>query len=130
MSYILLVEDNKENAEMTIRILESANYRVKHVINGLESTPAVRHEKPALILMDFDLPDVNGRTMVLVLKKLAPTVPVVAVTARTGEAEMRIAKGFGCSAFISKPFDPQHLLTVVGKFVPAPAASPPPTPAP
>ena len=120
MSYILLVEDNQENADMTIRILEAAGYKVKHVTQGLQAGPLARSEPPSLILMDFDLPDINGRVMALTLKKQLVSTPIVAVTARTGEAEARIAQRFGMSAFISKPFLPEHLLAVVGQFVPAP----------
>src|SRR5262245_59545467 len=112
MSYILLVEDNLENAEMTIRILESGGYTVRHVTKGLESAPMARKDRPMLILMDIDLPDINGRTMTLLLKKqlggiLAP--PVIAVTARVGENEMRLAASVGCAAFIAKPFVPDEL---------------------
>jgi CheY-like chemotaxis protein len=122
MSYILLVEDNQENADMTIRILKSAGYEVKHVLQGLQAGPLARAETPSLILMDFDLPDINGRVMALTLKKqLGAATPIIAVTARTGEAEARIAQRFGMSAFVSKPFLPEHLLAVVGQFVPAPS---------
>jgi DNA-binding response OmpR family regulator len=71
--------------------------------------------------MDFDLPDVDGRTMVLVLKKQlggqqAP--PIVAVTARTSDQDKIMARRFGCSAFIAKPFEPADLLDVVRQLVP------------
>jgi len=120
MSYVLLVEDNIENAEMTIRILESAGYDVKHVTQGLESAPVARKDRPMIILMDIDLPDINGRTMTLLLKKqlggpLAP--PIIAVTARVGENEMRLAANVGCAAFIAKPFAPGELLRVIAQVL-------------
>jgi CheY-like chemotaxis protein len=123
MSYILLVEDNQSNADMVIRILQSANYEVRHVLRGFEGAEMARKDHPALILMDFDLPDVDGRTMVLVLKKQlgASAPPIVAVTARTGEHEMKMAKKFGCTAFVSKPFMPEDLLKLVRDLIPAPA---------
>ncbi len=119
MEYILLIEDNQANADMTIRILEAANYRVKHVLRGFDGAQIARREKPMLILMDFDLPDVNGRNLTLVLKKqLGPTAPpIVAVTARTDQHEIRVAAAFGCAAFISKPFLPADLLSVVQRLI-------------
>lgn len=119
MSHILLVEDNQSNADMVIRILQSANFEVRHALRGFQGAEMARKNRPALILMDFDLPDVDGRTMVLVLKKQlgASAPPIVAVTARTGEHEMKMAKKFGCTAFVSKPFLPEDLLKLVKELL-------------
>src|SRR5262249_42587379 len=114
-------EDNQANADMVIHILTSVGYEVQHFIRGLEGAQFARMQRPALILMDFDLPDVDGRSMVLVLKKQlggAAAPPIVAVTAQTGDSEMRIAMRFGCSAFVSKPFTPEQLLDVIAALIP------------
>ena len=116
MGYILVIEDNQANADITIRILEAAGYTVKHVLRGLEGAKLARTDRPDLILMDFDLPDVNGRTLTLVIKRQLGDVkapPIVAVTGNTSEREIRLAQAFGCSAFVSKPFLPDDLLMVV-----------------
>jgi CheY-like chemotaxis protein len=122
MSYILLIEDNQENADMTIRILSSANHQVKHCLRGFEGAQAARQKRPDIILMDFDLPDIDGRTMTLMLRKQlgqnAP--PIVAVTARAGAAEMRLAEQFGCQGFISKPFAPDELLNIITQVLELP----------
>jgi two-component system, chemotaxis family, chemotaxis protein CheY len=120
MSYILLVEDNQGNADMTIRILESAGYEVQHVLRGFDGSRLARAERPALVLMDFDLPDVNGRTLALIMRKQlgdqnAP--PIVALTAKTGDVEVKLAERFGFAGFISKPFLPEQLLGVIGKLL-------------
>jgi CheY-like chemotaxis protein len=122
MSYILLVEDNQMNADMVIRLLESINMKVRHVQRGLEGARMARQERPDLILMDFNLPDIDGRTLVLQLKKqlggrAAP--PIVAITARTGESEERIAQKFGCAAFVSKPFVPDEFIQLIKSLVKA-----------
>lgn len=116
MSYILLVEDNQANADMVIRVLSSVGLEVKHFIRGLDAARAARQSRPNLILMDFDLPDIDGRSLILTLKKqlgnnVAP--PIVAVTGRTADVEKELARRFGCSAFICKPFLPEDLLKVV-----------------
>jgi CheY-like chemotaxis protein len=121
MSYVLLVEDNQENADMVIRLLHKLGLEVRHTVRGLEGAHMARTERPSLILMDFNLPDIDGRTMVLQLKKqlggpAAP--PIAALTARTGNVERQLAQRFGCSAFISKPFEPEEFLEIVRSLVP------------
>src|SRR5438552_17963954 len=123
MSYILLVEDNQENADMVIRLLRASHYKVRHTLRGLAWARMARQELPALILMDFNLPDIDGRTLVLQLKKQlgGPSAPpIVALTARTGDLEMRMAQNFGCTAFVNKPFVPEQFLDLIRSLVPAP----------
>ncbi len=119
-SYILLIEDNQASADMTLHILTSAGFEVKHALRGLDGARLARLERPALILMDFDLPDINGRTLALVMKhqlgdRRAP--PIVAVTARTSSEEKWLARQFGCAAFIAKPYDPSELIAVVNRLL-------------
>ena len=121
MAYVLLVEDNQDNADIMIRLLRSLNLEVRHTKRGLEGAGWARREPPILILMDINLPDIDGRTIILMLKKqlggkAAP--PIVAVTARKGENEMWLAERFGCSAFISKPFEPEAFLSVIRELLP------------
>ncbi len=120
MAYILLVEDNQDNANMAIHALQSAGYEVRHFSKGLEGAKAARKDRPALILMDFNLPDVDGRTMALLLKKQlgnysAP--PIIAFTARTGRSEEMLARSFGCDGFVSKPCTPGELLDLVNRLL-------------
>ncbi len=117
MSTILIVEDNPDNAEMMIRILEAANYEVHHYAEGLKGAAAARELRPDIILMDFDLPDINGRSLILVLSKQLPDTAIIAVTAHAGISEEKIAKRFGGVDFVAKPFEPQHLLEVVQKHL-------------
>jgi CheY-like chemotaxis protein len=119
MKTVILIEDNMENADMTIRILRSAGYEVAHCMRGLDGAKLVRQQKPDVVLIDFDLPDIDGRTLALLLKKQlgAATPPLVAVTARTGVAEMRAAEKLGCSGFVSKPFMPDELLGIIEQIL-------------
>jgi CheY-like chemotaxis protein len=121
MSHILIVEDDPTTAEMMTRLLIHAGYTVRHFDRGLAGIRDVRANAPALILMDFNLPDVDGRTLVLSLKKIMPggsPIPVVAVTARSGPHEQALAQRFGCEGFIAKPFAPEDLLKMVQQFLP------------
>jgi CheY-like chemotaxis protein len=115
MTQILLIEDNQENADMTIRILTSAGYGVEHHLRGFAGAQAARSNHPDVILMDYDLPDIDGRTLSLLLNKQLGQnpPPIIAVTARAGISEMRLAESFGCRGFISKPFLPNDLLSII-----------------
>jgi CheY-like chemotaxis protein len=121
MAYILLIEDNQLNADMVIHLLKPLNVEIRHVLHGLDGAKMARQDHPALIFMDFNLPDIDGRTLTLQLKKQLGGVaapPIVALTARAGEREERLAEKFGCSAFVSKPFVPEELLRLVKRLVP------------
>ncbi len=90
MANILLVEDNQNTADFIVRILESAGHTVFHAKSGLEGARWARASRPDLVLMDFDLPDVNGRTIVLSLRRQAPpdVLPIIAVTASLAKSRM------------------------------------------
>lgn len=124
MGYILLVEDNQDNAKMIIHILESEHYEVRHYARGLPAAHAARQERPDLIVMDFNLPDVNGHVLTLLLvQQLGGNLkapPIIACTARVGMVEAKLAEQSGCSAFLSKPFAPENLLALVDQFIKPP----------
>ncbi|HEX2906791.1 MAG TPA: response regulator [Phototrophicaceae bacterium] len=121
MSHILLIEDNQNNADYTIRILQGAGYEVEHYFGGLDGARAARRQRPDLILLDFNLPDIDGNVLILTLKKnlggkAAP--PIVAVTARNTAVDRQLAKSFGFDAFVGKPFEPEELLQIVKTLLP------------
>ena len=121
MANILLVEDNQNTADFMVRILESAGHKVCHAKSGLEGARWARASRPDLVLMDFDLPDVNGRSIVLSLRRSSPpnVLPIIAVTVQADEESIKLAEGFGCNAFLAKPFLPEDLLNLVAHFLPA-----------
>lgn len=123
MATILLVEDNQNTADFIMRILEAAGHDVCHAKSGLEGARWARATRPDLVLMDFDLPDVNGRSVVLSLRRQSPPeeLPIIAVTVQADEDSIKLAEGFGCNAFLAKPFLPEDLLKLVEHFVNPPA---------
>lgn len=121
MATILLIEDNQHNADYIIRILEGEGHAVTHYINGLEGARAARQLQPNLVLLDFNLPDIDGSVLVLTLKKhlgghTAP--PIVAVTARNSDTDRMLSRRMGFAGFIGKPFEPYELLSIVNSLLP------------
>lgn len=125
MTYVMLVEDNQDNADLIIRALSASGFEVRHFARGLAALSSVTKDKPAVILLDFNLPDIDGRTLILGFKrKLGDEVPVIAVTARVSELDQRLAFSFGATAFIGKPFDPRDLVLMVQRLLNVSAAQP------
>ncbi len=115
MGKILIIEDNPNNAEMMIRILQAVGHEVHHYVEGLKGAVAARELRPDIILMDFDLPDINGRNLILVLRKQLPNTAIIAVTAHVDANNEKIARRFGSVDYIAKPFEPNRLLDAVEK---------------
>lgn len=113
MSRILLVEANQAAAKRILAILHSASYEVEHVLFGLDAAKSTQKSRPGLILMDFNLPDIDGRIIALFLRQQLVDVPIVVYTSDSDETEARLIINFGCSAFLSNPFAAEELLNMV-----------------
>jgi DNA-binding response OmpR family regulator len=106
MIKLLLIEDDAKCARMVEKILEPHGFEVHHVATGLGGIQLARQITPALILLDMDLPDLNGKVVCVQLRTIvSKTTPVIAFTAENGAKAKRIALAFGCDDFISKPID-------------------------
>ncbi|MEO8138115.1 MAG: response regulator [Gemmatimonadota bacterium] len=115
MARILVVEDNSTNLSLTVFLLESAGYGVLTASDAEGALALARDEHPDLILMDIQLPGMDGLTATARLKADEATraIPVVALTAlvmRGDEARIRSA---GCDAYIAKPMRYQEFLKIV-----------------
>jgi len=107
MKTILLVEDNERNRKLVRTILEFRGYEVIECDDGAPSLELARAHKPALVLMDIQLPTMDGITALGRLRADPDTaaIPVVAVTASVtpGERDRVVAAGF--NGYVSKPID-------------------------
>ena len=116
---ILLVEDNVMNRRLAQFLLKSEGYIVYEATNGREALELVKAHAPDLILMDLQLPELDGFTTTQILKQDATTkdIPVVALTAyaMTGDAERALEAG--CDGYITKPFDKQGFLETVASYL-------------
>ena len=104
---ILLVEDNERNRKLVRTVLEFRGHEVVECGDGEGALPLAREHRPALVLMDIQLPKLDGISALRQLRADAETaaIPVIAVTASvtSGERERVIAAGF--NGYISKPID-------------------------
>jgi len=111
---ILLVEDNLDNAQLFMRILQTAGYNVIHMTRGLDGLREAHNRKFAVIILDFDLPDIDGAQVGLALRRSIGATPLIALTAQAEKVTRVKAHRFGFDAFITKPCTDQELLKTIG----------------
>ncbi len=116
---ILNVEDVKENRDLIRRILESESYRVIDAVNALDGIALAVESTPDLILMDINLPDLDGFTAITRIRsfKQLAHVPILALTARTVSNDRERAKAIGCDGYLNKPIDFDELVELVAKYI-------------
>ena len=118
---ILVVEDNPLNLELISDILEAHGYRVQAATSGAEAIKMVDAEKPDLILMDIQLPGLDGLTITGMIKEKPGDhdLPIIALTAHAMRGDEEKAKEAGCDGYISKPIDTRAVPKTVRDFLDA-----------
>lgn len=116
---VMLVEDFADTREMMRRALELGGCRVLEAANGQEAIELAQRERVDLILMDLNMPVLDGFTATLRIREYEPTrdVPVVAVTAFDTAEFRAAATAVGCSEYIVKPLDFERLASVLKQFL-------------
>lgn len=112
---ILIVEDNELNMKLFNDLLEAKGYNIVQTSNGMQALDLARENKPDLILMDIQLPEVSGLEVTKWIKEdeTISHIPVIAVTAFAMKGdEERIRQG-GCEAYISKPISVASFLQTI-----------------
>jgi len=116
---VLIVEDNELNMKLFHDILAAHGYQTVQTRNGLEALELARSHRPAVILMDIQLPEVSGLEVTKWLKEDDDLrhIPVVAITAFAMKGDEERIRSGGCEAYISKPISVSHFLETVQRFV-------------
>lgn len=119
MAKILIVEDNTMNRDMLARRLERSGYEVLSANDGEQGVALARGESPALILMDMNLPGLNGREATYLLKSSPETraIPVIALTAYASTSDREQAMAAGCDDYDTKPVDLERLIGKISRWV-------------
>ena len=123
---ILLVEDNAANRYLATFLLENSGYSVVHAGNGREAVVAAQNEMPDLILMDIQMPEVDGYEAARRIKTephLAH-IPILAVTsyAMAGDREKALLLGF--AGYLEKPIVTETFIAEISRFIPSKAGTP------
>lgn len=119
MGVIVLVEDQYENARLARRLLEAAGHVVHVAVDGEAGLTAIFDVRPDLVLMDLGLPDIDGQTVIGILRQEASMkhVPLVAFTAYPEQIAHDLGAAYGCSGVISKPIDTRRFVAQVNAFM-------------
>ena len=115
MAKILIVEDNPANMKLAIFLLESAGHTVLSATNAEAGLTLARNERPNLILMDIQLPGMDGLEAIALLKREDATraIPVIALTALAMKGDEERMLAAGCDGYIAKPLRYQEFLATI-----------------
>jgi two-component system sensor histidine kinase/response regulator len=120
---VLLAEDNKTNQLAAVRMLEKLGYQVDVAINGLEAVAACRRIDYGIVLMDNQMPEMDGRTATREIRRFElaqgrPPVAIIAVTADAMQGERERSLAAGMNDYLSKPFKAAQLGEILERWAP------------
>ncbi len=116
---ILYIEDNIDNRTLVRRVLQIEGYRVMEAESGFKAFEILRSEIPDLVLMDINLPDMDGYEITTRLKQMPSLarVPVIAMTANVMKGDREKTLAAGCDGYLSKPIDIDTLPGQIARFL-------------
>lgn len=116
---ILYIEDNPLNMRLVRKILSSAGFDMIEAIDGLSGVSLADREMPDLILMDINLPDIDGLAATARIKSCPrmSRIPIVALTANTMHGDRERFMAAGCDGYVPKPIAKNELLTTISAFL-------------
>jgi two-component system cell cycle response regulator DivK len=116
---ILIVEDTEDNRQIMRDLLTAAGYDVVEAHDGLMAARTAAELKPELIVMDIQLPILNGYEAARLMRAdpALRNVPIIAVTSYALSGDEEKARSVGCNGYIAKPFSPRQLLASIRGFL-------------
>ncbi len=120
MARSLIVEDHEDNRRILHDLLSSAGHEPLEAVTGAEGITLAEMHRPDVIIMDIQLPDLDGyeATRRIKANPVLRHIPVVAVTSYALSGDDVKAKAAGCDAYVTKPFSPRALLGIIREFLP------------
>jgi len=116
---VLYVEDNQDNRSLVRRVLEAEGYSVLEAASAHHALDRLEERSPDIILMDINMPDMDGYTLTARIRSM-PTlarVPIVAVTANVMRGDREKSLQAGCDGYIQKPIDIDELPRQVERYI-------------
>ena len=119
MARILVIEDNPANMKLAMLLLHRAGHTTMSAVDAENGMAQARTEQPDLILMDIQLPEMDGLTATALLKKDDRTahIPVIALTALAMKADEEKSQTAGCDAYIAKPLNYRELFDAIDRLL-------------
>lgn len=116
---ILVVEDNELNMKLVRSLLKIGNYTILEAVDAETGIKLAREKNPDLILMDIQLPGMDGLTATKVIKtdKHLRDIVIIALTSHAMEGDCNKAKEAGCDGYITKPIDTRNFLKTVADYL-------------
>jgi two-component system cell cycle response regulator DivK len=117
---ILVVEDQPDSRQIIRDMLTGTDYEITEAENGEEALTAIAKQRPDLILMDIQLPIMDGYTATNQIKAdpALQSIPIIAVTSYALGSEEKKARAVGCDDYVTKPFSPRELLAKIRQYLP------------
>jgi two-component system cell cycle response regulator DivK len=117
---ILVVDDQPDNRQIIRDLLDATDYELTEAENGEQALAAVAKQRPDLILMDIQLPIMDGYEATRRIKAdpALRSIPIIAVTSYALSGEEQKARAAGCDGYVTKPYSPRLLLTRIREFLP------------
>ena len=119
MSTVLIVEDNEKNMKLARDVLQAKGYKTLEAVTGEEGVKLARERTPDLVLMDIQLPGINGIEAFRQIRADPKTakIPVIALTASVTPTDRSQITAAGFDAFVSKPINLREFLDTVKRLV-------------
>ena len=116
---ILLIEDNEQNIYLLTFLLEKSGYQVIQARDGLEGIELAKQDNPDLILLDIQLPVMDGYSVARELRKInsLQKIQIIAVTSYAMPGDREAALKAGCSGYIEKPIDPTIFISQMEEYL-------------
>jgi two-component system cell cycle response regulator DivK len=119
MARILIIEDNAANMKLACLLLQNAGHTALCAADAETGLTLARNDRPDLILMDVQLPGMDGLTATSLLKRdpVTAAIPVIALTAMAMKDDQKKTEVAGCDAYIAKPLRYQELLAAINSLL-------------
>ena len=116
---ILYIEDNADNRTLVRRILNAEDYEFTEAKSAKEALVLLKTARPNLILMDINMPDMDGYTLTALIKSMPgfERTPILAITANVMRGDREKSLEAGCDGYIQKPLDVDQLVNEIEKFL-------------
>ena len=122
MTNILIIEDDPEAARILELSLKREQYKIAIALNGKQGLVAVQTQQPDLVLLDLMMPDIDGYEVLRRIRAnpLTAELPIIIVSARTQDADKRMAAQLGANGYLTKPYRRADLLAMIQACLPKP----------